>query len=792
MEPNNKPTYQDLEKRIDELESETTLKESEERLEDFFNISPSLMVITNPEGEVFKINKSCEAILGYTKKEISEIGLWSLVHPDDKEKTNKAIEEQLKGSKIFNFTNRYRNKDGSYRSLEWQATLVKDGFTYAVAIDITERDKGVKELIKAKERAEKHEHYLNKTQEITQIGSWHLDLETNEVTWTKELYKMYGFDPALPVPPYTEHQKLFTPESWESLSVELAKTSETGIPYELELKTVREDGSNGWMWVKGETVVDKDNKTIGLWGAAQDISARKLVEEELSKAKQKAEESDILKSAKLRLENTEKELNEAQRLACIGSWLYTPSNQKSEWTHEMFRIWGFDSKNGTPEYNPIVERLHIDDLDLFNSSVEKASRIGTPYDIEFRIYIPDMGQKTIRAICQPVLGDAGEVVSLTGTNQDITSQKLFEDAQIKHQRLKAIGEMSSSIAHDFNNSLQEMMGNLEIAQFQNDLPERTLEGLNNIRSIISDVADRVSALQKFGDTEHNDKNIKPIDFNGLIEESLKESRPLWKDSMEKKGLKVSVITDLKEIPEIRGKSGELKSAIFNLIKNSIEAMPKGGDLTIKTSVRGESVFATITDTGVGMDEESKLKIFQPFYSTKGFSSGRGLGMSGVYSIVKKHGGGIIVKSSELEKGTTIEMGFPISQQEEIKVINDVEPKAKESSVVLWVDDDLLILESAGSLVEMIGHQCTIVSSGKAALEHLDKNTCDIVFTDIGMPNMNGWELADAIRSKFGKEIKIVAVSGWDIEEKVKEEHGIDLVLQKPFSLDQLKKALLAI
>lgn len=122
------------------------------------------------------------------------------------------------------------------------------------------------------------ENDLHLAQQITKIGSWYLDIATNEVQWTEELYKIYGFDPTLPPPPYTEHQKLFTPESWEILSSSLQRTHETGIPYVLELQTVRSDGSNGWMWVRGETVKDKAGNTIGLWGAAHDISERKNLE----------------------------------------------------------------------------------------------------------------------------------------------------------------------------------------------------------------------------------------------------------------------------------------------------------------------------------------------------------------------------------------------------------------------------------------------------------------------------------------------------------------------------------
>ena len=123
------------------------------------------------------------------------------------------------------------------------------------------------------------ENELKKTQHIAQLGSWYLDLATNQVVWTEELYKMYGFDPLLPPPPYPEHQRMFTSESWETLSYALAKMRDTGIPYELELETVREDEHNGWMWVRGEAVFDEGGEIVGIWGAAQDITARKRAEE---------------------------------------------------------------------------------------------------------------------------------------------------------------------------------------------------------------------------------------------------------------------------------------------------------------------------------------------------------------------------------------------------------------------------------------------------------------------------------------------------------------------------------
>ena len=167
-------------------------------------------------------------------------------------------------------------------------------YIMVVSLDTTERKRAEEKLMqtnknlqKAKENAERNEIELQKVQKISHVGSWYLDLATNQVTWTEELYKMYGFDPSLPPPLLTNSQKLFTSESWELLSNSIEKCSETGISYEIELKTIRKDGSNGWMWAHGEAIKDKNNKIIALWGAVQDITKRKQAELELKESEEK-------------------------------------------------------------------------------------------------------------------------------------------------------------------------------------------------------------------------------------------------------------------------------------------------------------------------------------------------------------------------------------------------------------------------------------------------------------------------------------------------------------------------
>ena len=252
---------------------------SEARYRSYIEVTGQIGWVTNTAGEIVEDVPSLRKFSGQTYEEVKGTGWTKTLHPDDLEHTLKVWNNAVLKRIPYETEYRMLRHDGVYRYLlargfpiftednnilEWVGTC----------IDITDRKLAEEKLV----RSEKE---LKKAQQITRIGSWYLDLATNNVVWSEELYKMYGFDPTLPPPPYSEHHTLFTPESWELLSASLANTSATGNPYELELKTKRTDGNNGWMWVRGETVNDNEGKTIGLWGAAQDITERKRLESAL-------------------------------------------------------------------------------------------------------------------------------------------------------------------------------------------------------------------------------------------------------------------------------------------------------------------------------------------------------------------------------------------------------------------------------------------------------------------------------------------------------------------------------
>lgn len=242
---------------------------------------------------------------------------------------------------------------------------------------------------------------------------------------------------------------------------------------------------------------------------------------------------------------------------------------------------------------------------------------------------------------------------------DITEQKQFEQATIECHRLNAIAEMASSIAHDFNNSLQLIIGNLEIAMLKFDLPRPSLKYFETIIKVVEDAAIRIQTIQRFKSKKQEKNQYSAVNLNTVAADVISQSQPLWIEQAERNGIKINIVTKFVMLPDISANGSELRIALYNIIKNSIEAMPKGGQIIIETGIRATNVFMKITDTGVGMDENIKTRIFQPFYTTKGFELGRGLGMSGTFTIIKEHQGSIQVTKSEVGKGTTVEILLPM-------------------------------------------------------------------------------------------------------------------------------------
>ena len=270
----------------DRKRAEKALLESNEKIRSLVESTRDWVWEIDIEGVHTYSNDALSKSLGYSASDIIGSSAFPLMHPDDRQHwKSKLFECVAKKTGWNNEPIRWIAKSGEIHCFESTATLVRD--IKGAVIGFRGIDRDITERKLSEERLRRNEKDLKESQRIAKLGSWRLDLQTNEVQWTEELYRMYGFDPSLPPPPYTEHMKLFTYESWEKLSTSLAKTAKIGMPYELELETVKDEGTNGWLWVHGEAVNDEAGNIIGIWGAAQDITEQKQIENALKESEEK-------------------------------------------------------------------------------------------------------------------------------------------------------------------------------------------------------------------------------------------------------------------------------------------------------------------------------------------------------------------------------------------------------------------------------------------------------------------------------------------------------------------------
>ncbi len=374
--------------------------------------------------------------------------------------------------------------------------------------------------------------------------------------------------------------------------------------------------------------------------------------------------------------------------------------------------------------------------------------------------------------------------------RDIRDRLQSEKALVESQRLGAIGEMASSVAHDFNNALHSVIGNTELLLLKHEITEECKPYLESIKKVSVDASDRVKLIQRFGGKCPPPSPFSTVKVTDMINDVIAQSRPLWKDAPEKEGKIITVSVDFLAEKNVIGNGSELRTVLYNLIKNAIEAMPDGGEILLATADVEEGVTILIQDNGLGMDAKTEKRIFQPFFTTKGYETGRGLGLSGAYSILREHGGTISIQETRPGQGTTFELFLPGTLADD-SVVHDKKEnnKAEQIGNVLWVDDDPMIRQVAEDILDTLNHRGHVAASGFEALEFLKTYTYDLIITDIGMPKMTGWQLAKEIRARYGDAPYVAVVSGWgdQISDDEKKKHGVDFAIAKPVLIQQVEE-----
>ncbi len=374
--------------------------------------------------------------------------------------------------------------------------------------------------------------------------------------------------------------------------------------------------------------------------------------------------------------------------------------------------------------------------------------------------------------------------------RNLSVRKKMEETLIKTERLSAVGEMASGVAHNFNNLLQMIMGGAEaaLAKLDSGKIRECREAVGNILNASrrgADVVRRIKDFTAVKTAQLDEANI--FDLDELIKEAVELTKTLWKEPAVPRKYRVNYIKGGKIF--VKGQPSEIYEVMVNLIKNGLEAMPHGGFLTISTARQNGNIHLTVSDSGHGIREAHFQRIFEPFFTTKG-SKSSGLGLSSCYGIVKKHQGDMHVRSIP-GQGTSFTMILPLTQPPDEQKRQELVPIERHKLNFLVIDDEVNILKMMEMFFEDTEVDIVTALTAEEGLRAIRRDDFDAVLCDLGMDDMNGLEVGQKVKEYFRKagkpKIPFLLYTGLEneLDPKKLSDHGIDRVVKKPIPCEDL-------
>ena len=517
--------------------------------------------------------------------------------------------------------------------------------------------------------------------------------------------------------------------------------------------------------VSVEPVLDKGGNSIAVVCTARDLS-------DLRKAQAVAREhqsllTNILESAR-------------------ESIYAVDSEGRFKWCNSA-TLAGFGYKREDFIGQHLLDMVHKGDRELVNEKFRTALS-GQAQTYEMRYFAPDGRLRYARVDDSPLVVE-GRPTGVLGIARDITEQKEERERAARADKLRALGQLASGVAHDFNNSLAAILGRTQLLRRQTE-DEALVRNLEIIQTAAEDAAATVRRIQTFA-RKSPAREFEMLDIRGLLRDAIEITRTRWENEARKRGLDYQVELEIESGQHTYGSASELREVFVNLIVNAVDAMPGGGKLSISCAREETRLRLQFADSGTGMAEDVKQKIFEPFFTTKG-AQGTGLGLSVSYSIIERHEGSISI-ASEPGCGAVFTIELPAAEIESSLPDAPAEVGEMPSLSILVIDDEPSVRETLGDMLDAMSHTVVLAEGGPQALQELVSGDFDLVFTDLAMPEMDGWETARLIRKRW-PEIKIVLVTGYGpgTVPPAGEDDLVDGVIGKPFNFAQVTETITAV
>jgi PAS domain S-box-containing protein len=723
-------------------------------------------IVSGPaDGALDFCNFQWRAYTGLTLEEVRGDGWKRMIHPDDFERVAAAWREAVATGTAYEQEERHRRFDGTYRWFLARVVPRRDAAGrverwFGSSTDIEDR-KRAEEALRESERRFKH------AQLYARLGYWELDLVADRITATAETDDLFGL-PAGTNLSMAEFEALIHPDDRDLHRRALSDLLQRDKGYDLEYRIVRPDGDVRYMHVRDKLVRDESGQPIRMYGIVQDITERKRATEALRR--------------------NEELLRRAEAMAHSASWTFAVDDEAVFASDGGQRLFGWAP--GPRRLADLLALVHPDDRPQVESGMQ-AALAGTPFEIEHRLVVA--GEvKWVRRRIEPDTDATGRVVRLVGVSQDITAWRRLEEQFRQAQKMEAVGTLAGGVAHDFNNLLTVING-------YSDLLLSDLEPGDPMRELLVEIhkAGVQGALltrQMLMFSRQQVVEPKVLDLNAVIADTEKMLRRLIREDI------ILTTALAPSLAAVKSDPGQLEQVLMNLSVNARDAMPHGGRLTIETrnvtldetynrmhpQVRpGEYVLLAVSDTGTGMDPQTKARVFEPFFTTKGAGKGTGLGLAVVHGVVTQ-GEGHIEVYSEVGQGTTFKLYLPAvkEQLKSGKSVHGLDPMPRGSETLLLVEDEDAVRALARHVLTACGYTVLEAADGRDAVQVAERHagSIDLVVSDVVMPHLGGRQLVERLVA-VRPGMKVLFLSGYTDYAVVR--HGVleadHAFLQKPFT-----------
>ena len=713
-----------------------------------------IIYTVDKHGVITYVSPAIESLSGYSPSEVTGQHFTELIYQDDLQRSTDNFRRILSG---YTEKNEYRvwTKSGEIR---WVCTSSRPLFSgnrvvaaQGVLTDITEDKKREETLLQERELLQS---LIDNIPDLVYFK----DGKNRFIRVNKATAEFAGTIPENMIGK-TEFD-FFPPEQAEAASAHDNWITKFDKPLVDKLqKITHADGTEHWVSVIKIPRHNRKGQVIGTMGICRDFTERKKTEEQLK---------DSLERLKTSFE-----------FAPDGIYLTDLEGTFIDGNPVTEQLLGYRKEELIGKNLLKLQLLSPDGVRKVTANLAKNAQGKPTGPDELILRRKDSTQVTVEISTHPVeIKGESSVLAIV---RDTSERKSTEEARIRLENLKALREMARRLAHDFNNLLAVILGNAQILErgVESYKSEEIKERLRIIERTAHEAADTVRRMQLFTRTELSTRDFAKIDLNEIVRSAVTSTSSRWRDEARAKGVTIKMKGQLGELPPLFGSRFELMEVLTNLIFNALEAMPEGGEITIRTEAKENEILLYFTDTGEGIPDSIKDRVFDPFFTTKG-PQVSGLGLSVSYGIIERHQGKIKVESTK-GKGTTVAISIPIRRQaladeEEAGNIENV-----SSPTILVIDDEEGVRDVLGRIFQQEDYRVALAGTARQGLEEFSRAHFDLVLTDLAMPEMSGWDLAKRVK-RMDPSVPVGLITGRSVvttKEKMKE-RGVDFIVSKPF------------